>query len=207
MAEPPKGGPGVRRHAKNMRARLAAHQAALEGRSIIEPARPYYPPDGTAHEAQQKRQQEIARKQRIERFGAENRDDLTRGEQAMRAILDELGWRYTTEHPIASMILDFYVHAHKMAVEVDGGYHNLPKQRAKDKRRDRWLVSRGYLVARFTNDQVLQYPKRTKATLLSILNPRNPHEIRSRVLPSKSLQAQQVDLVQRKLCATVYAHL
>ena len=159
--------------------------------------------DASVFEAARVRQRKARRKQQLESYGVENRDSLTQAESAMSAILDELGWRYNTEHPIRNYILDFYVHAHRMAIEVDGGYHATERQKAKDAERDRWLVSKGYIVARFTNEQVLRFPRRVKATLLERLEPRNPHKVWRRVLPSKSLQGECVSRVLQKISSAV----
>lgn len=105
--------------------------------------------------------------ERLERFAYENRRDLTKAEAAMSVILSNLGWRFNIEHPKPkeNIILDFLVPAYRLVIEVDGGYHVTRKDR--DKQRDRTLVKRGYFVQRFTNEQVLNFPRRTAATLLA----------------------------------------
>lgn len=129
-------------------------------------------------------QRRAQRRQKLETYGAENRDDLTQAEIAMAAILTDLGWRFTTEHPKYRYIFDFYVPAYKLVIEVDGGYHNEPKQKMRDKRRDRFLVSRGLTVLRFTNEQVIEFPRKTRATLLNTVNPGLHDKILSCVIPS-----------------------
>jgi hypothetical protein len=43
----------------------------------------------------------------------------------------------------------------KLVIEVDGGYHDDPEQRAKDLIRDTVLQSHGFRTIRFRNEQVL----------------------------------------------------
>lgn len=50
--------------------------------------------------------------------------------------------------------LDVANEALKIAVEVDGGSHVALAVRARDKRKDEFLRSRGWKVFRFTNRQV-----------------------------------------------------
>jgi len=139
------------------------------------------------------------RAQKLESFADQNREDLTAGEAAMQAILSDLGWRFNTEHPIHNYILDFYIHAYKLAIEVDGGYHFNPDQAAKDRKRDRWLVSRGYTVVRLTNEQVLRFPRKTRATLLQAIQPQNPKKRFAYVLPSNILLTSTEYSTTRKL--------
>ncbi len=46
----------------------------------------------------------------------------------------------------------------KLAIEVDGGYHNLQKQAASDRERDLILKSYGIKVLRFKNELVFKSP-------------------------------------------------
>ena len=105
----------------------------------------------------------------LEWYGYENRRDLTPAEAAMELLLKDLGWRFTIEHPRhnQNIICDFFVPEHKLFIEVDGPYHE--RQKGKDQARDRALAKQGMRVRRFTNDQVLRFPRRTKATLLAIV--------------------------------------
>jgi very-short-patch-repair endonuclease len=146
----------------------------------------------------------IRRREKIEGYGTENREELTRGEQAMFRILRELAWRFNTEHPIGNYIADFYVHQFRMVIEVDGGYHTEYAQRQRDKRRDRWMVWKGYRVVRFTNDQVLNCPDAAKAEMMSRLEPTNPNGICTRVLPCETSQQQRLSALDRKLHARIF---
>ena len=50
--------------------------------------------------------------------------------------------------------VDIYMKSYKVAIEVDGGYHNSPQQIEKDKQRDLDLSTHGLLVIRVKNEDV-----------------------------------------------------
>ncbi len=66
-----------------------------------------------------------------------------------------VGLRFRRQTPMGNYIADFVSHSSKLVVEVDGESHDLEERLRHDARRDQWLVSRGYRVLRFTNDDVL----------------------------------------------------
>src|SRR5258706_13135499 len=77
--------------------------------------------------------------------------------------LAALGFRRQT--PMGSYVADFVAHSCKLVVEVDGESHDFEERIRHDDRRDRWFVSRGYRVLRFTNDDVM---KNLEGVLLAI---------------------------------------
>jgi very-short-patch-repair endonuclease len=52
-------------------------------------------------------------------------------------------------------VLDFYCPRLRLAIELDGGQHNLPGESERDKRRELWLAARGITVVRFWNSDVI----------------------------------------------------
>ncbi len=65
--------------------------------------------------------------------------------------------KFRRQHPIREgFILDFYCHAEKLAVEVDGGYHKSENQQKADAERTGELNQMGIRIIRFTNKQVLE---------------------------------------------------
>lgn len=66
------------------------------------------------------------------------------------------GRKFRRQHSIDNFILDFYCPSEKLAVELDGGYHNTPRQTVKDKERDLILMSYGIKVLRFRNELVFR---------------------------------------------------
>jgi very-short-patch-repair endonuclease len=61
--------------------------------------------------------------------------------------------RFRRQQPIGPYIVDFYCFEKKLIIEIDGGQHF---ESEADRRRDRWLAARWYLVLRFWNHEVLE---------------------------------------------------
>jgi len=62
---------------------------------------------------------------------------------------------YNRQQVKGGYILDFYLLRCRLAIEVDGPYHNTTRQRAYDKRRDTRLAKIDVKTMRFTNEEVL----------------------------------------------------
>ena len=45
------------------------------------------------------------------------------------------GWKFRRQHAVGRFVLDFYCHALRLAVEIDGGIHNSAEQTALDHER------------------------------------------------------------------------
>jgi imidazole glycerol-phosphate synthase subunit HisF len=67
-----------------------------------------------------------------------------------------LGFKFRRQHPFSCYILDFYCHALKLAIEVNGSFHEMAEVRENDKLRQVQLEKQGLTVLRFTNDLVDQ---------------------------------------------------
>ena len=74
--------------------------------------------------------------------------------QAVRR--NRLGVRFRRQHPEGPWILDFYCHACRLAVEIDGVCHEDPERLARDRRRAAWLESRGISTFRIPAREVLE---------------------------------------------------
>jgi very-short-patch-repair endonuclease len=64
-----------------------------------------------------------------------------------------VGLKFRRQHSIGPFIVDFACVEKKLAVEVDGDYHDVIVE--KDQHRMRWLESEGWTVIRFRNVDVL----------------------------------------------------
>jgi very-short-patch-repair endonuclease len=75
-------------------------------------------------------------------------------------------WRYLKAHhldgisfrrqaPMGRYVVDFVCHTAHLIVELDGETHDFDARQQHDEVRDAWLASRGYVILRFTNEQVL----------------------------------------------------
>lgn len=65
-----------------------------------------------------------------------------------------LPYKFRRQHPIGSYIVDFYCHAKRLAIEVDGGYHLTPEQRLYDEQRTAELNRLGIRELRFKNEDL-----------------------------------------------------
>ncbi len=85
------------------------------------------------------------------------RKNMTEAERALwqRLRAKQLGVRFRRQHPVGPYVLDFYCYQARLAVEVDGGQHDRPLQRAHDAARTRFLERQGIRVLRFWNHEVL----------------------------------------------------
>jgi very-short-patch-repair endonuclease len=63
------------------------------------------------------------------------------------------GLKFRRQHAIGPFIVDFYCHARRLLIEVDGEVHE--QQRDYDEHREIWLRDEGYLVLRFSNEAVM----------------------------------------------------
>jgi adenine-specific DNA-methyltransferase len=63
-------------------------------------------------------------------------------------------FKFRREYPCGVYFLDFYCTRARRAVEMDGGRHGFPDQRARDEERNRFLATKGIKVLRFWNRQL-----------------------------------------------------
>lgn len=66
------------------------------------------------------------------------------------------GYKFRRQFPVAGYILDFACETAKLAVELDGGQHNLPEHAARDAARTAELAKSGWRVLRFWNNDVVE---------------------------------------------------
>ena len=93
----------------------------------------------------------------LKEFAAENRRKPTEAESILWEFLKGNFWgaHFRRQHIIGSYIADFVCLSHKLIIEIDGGYHQLPGQQTSDQERTEWLKSKGYTVIRFTNEAIM----------------------------------------------------
>lgn len=82
------------------------------------------------------------------------RNNLTNAEKLLWDRLKEnkLEFRFKPQHPIDIFIADFYCHALKLVIEIDGEYHKF--QIEKDNTRASELENLGLKTIRFTNQEI-----------------------------------------------------
>jgi len=87
----------------------------------------------------------------------ELRNQLTDAERIlwMHLRTKPKGYKFRRQHPAGNYILDFYCHALKIAIEVDGNIHNEEKAQEADRKRQKNLEAEGICVIRFSNKAVM----------------------------------------------------
>jgi very-short-patch-repair endonuclease len=91
-------------------------------------------------------------------FARELRKEQTDAENLLWHLLRGrrfCGFKFRRQYPIGGYILDFYCHAAKLAIELDGGGHTSEEQRLYDAERTKVLEGAGLCVLRFWNNEVL----------------------------------------------------
>ena len=63
------------------------------------------------------------------------------------------GFKFRRQHPLGGYFLDFYCSTARLAVELDGFEHGLPRQQEHDAARDQFLAAEGIEELRFWNHQ------------------------------------------------------
>ena len=91
------------------------------------------------------------------RFAARLRLEMTEPEKKIWTFLKDnpSGLKFRRQHPFYIYIFDFYCHKAKLAIEIDGGYHDLPKQKTLDIERTDRIREMGISELRFTNENVI----------------------------------------------------
>ena len=89
-------------------------------------------------------------------FARQLRNKSTAAEKRLwRLLRDDRfnDFKFRRQYPCGIYFLDFYCTVAKMAIELDGGGHGLPDQRARDEKRNQFLSRQGIKVLRFWNHQ------------------------------------------------------
>jgi len=81
--------------------------------------------------------------------------NITNSELRVLNLLNTLGHKYIFQYPIFNewyfLIADFYLPKYKLIVEVDGYSHFNAESRAKERKRKKWLKTKGISVVRIKN--------------------------------------------------------
>jgi len=112
------------------------------------------------------KQKNISEKQKkIDGYKAELKRKITPSEKILLKTLKESNIKFSFQKAYYSekfaCILDFFIRVGdvKLALEIDGGYHNTTEQKRKDDYRDRWVLeNRKCHTLRFKNEFIKQNP-------------------------------------------------
>jgi len=94
----------------------------------------------------------------LKRFAFDMRNKPTEAEKMLWNVLSNKGiggFKFRRQHIIGDYIADFICLKMNLILEIDGGIHQLPENQVSDAERTKWLLSEGYKVIRFTNEEVL----------------------------------------------------
>lgn len=148
-------------------------ERSLQGQNTLTPQRPLPKGEVTPKiELQGKKVDPV-----ILAFARNNRKEATHAESFLWEILRNRklnGLKFRRQHPIEDkFVLDFYCAEHRLALEIDGGYHLDQDQKEYDEGRTYELAELGLTVLRFTNQEVLfETEKVLQGILDNTLNPR-----------------------------------
>ena len=95
--------------------------------------------------------------ERVIEWSQENKIQQTPAERRYGQILQEMDARhmFKCQQPLFGFIIDFYAPKLMLAVEIDGGYHDNADQAKYDIERTAKLNSKGIVVLRFKNEEVM----------------------------------------------------
>ncbi len=102
--------------------------------------------------------EEFEKKERLKTFAKEMRKTQTDAEAIMWELLRNRRFcnhKFRRQHKIDNFILDFFCEEAKIAIELDGGGHNTPKESSYDNNRTGELEKLGIKVLRFWNNEVV----------------------------------------------------
>ena len=87
----------------------------------------------------------------------EMRKNPTEAESVMWSYLSDnkMGVHFRRQHPVCGYIPDFVSLKERLIIEIDGGYHFEGEQPEMDAERTQYLNQEGFVVLRFTNEEVL----------------------------------------------------
>ena len=113
----------------------------------------------------------------VSAYAKENRKNSTEAEDILwqelrnRKLKD---CKFRRQHPIEGYIPDFVCLEKKIAVEVDGEYHNNEDQIKLDDARTKILAKNGFRLIRFTNDEVMNQLSMVLQKLIEALSFTSP---------------------------------
>lgn len=106
----------------------------------------------------------------LQPFARQNRNSATKAEACLwkyvlRAGMMK-GYGFRRQRPVLQFIADFLCKELMLAIEVDGYTHQFQETIKKDKIKQQKLEEAGFVVLRFTNDDVLNNIESVRQTIL-----------------------------------------
>jgi very-short-patch-repair endonuclease len=110
-----------------------------------------------------KRLLRLAREQRANNVNAEA--------MVWRMLRDRrcAGHKFRRQMPVGGFIVDFVCLEQRLVVEIDGPSHETDEQRARDQKRDAWLLANDFRILRLSNELVIGAPELAEQRILEAL--------------------------------------
>jgi len=102
-------------------------------------------------------------------------------------------YKFRRQHIFASYILDFFCLEARLNIELDGGGHGHPEQRAIDVVRDAELEAEGIKVLRFWNSRLRREKQSIRDTIWQALQERAPHPLPDYCWPIQSSEIRKLE--------------
>lgn len=77
--------------------------------------------------------------------------------------------KFKRQHSVGNYIVDFYCANPRIIIELDGSVHSEKEQKLKDNHRDSNLKGMGFIVLRFSNNEVLNDSKNVLMQIENII--------------------------------------
>ena len=99
----------------------------------------------------------MERNQKLKTLSQNLRKNMTKEETALwYQFLRKYPLRFRRQYVIGNYIVDFYCHAAKLVVELDGSQHFESEGQRRDELRTAYLEEQGLFVLRFSNLEVTE---------------------------------------------------
>jgi len=85
------------------------------------------------------------------------------------------GLKFRAQHPTGDYTLDFYCSDARLAIEIDGRFHDRPDQVEHDRKRDEWAKGHGIDTLRVPASEVLTDVDRAAEAIVEYARARLPH--------------------------------
>ena len=111
--------------------------------------------------------------QRLTVFARNMRKDMTLAEKLIWKSVRAhrlSGLHFKRQVPCGGYIADFLSQSQRLVIEIDGATHSADKEIAYDAKRDAWFKEQGYLIMRFTNDDIFSNLDGVLDTILDRIN-------------------------------------
>lgn len=97
------------------------------------------------------------KQRRNHKFIKDLRNNKTPAEKTLEKKLDAINLDYISQKGFIQgknhVIVDIYIpHPYKVCIEVDGKYHQEPRQKRRDRAKETYLESRGFNILRISNE-------------------------------------------------------